>query len=97
MGAQALGLLEVRPGDHLLIEDDLPSVHPVDPASREGLLVELGAREIDEMVPHRGNHGVDVPKIGVPKFDMVVDLKTARALGVTVPQSILIQATQIIQ
>jgi putative ABC transport system substrate-binding protein len=31
------------------------------------------------------------------KFDFVVNLKTARALGVTVPQSILIQATKIIE
>jgi putative tryptophan/tyrosine transport system substrate-binding protein len=31
------------------------------------------------------------------KFDLVVNLKTARALGVTVPPSVLIQATQIIQ
>ena len=31
------------------------------------------------------------------RFDLVVNLKTARVLGVMVPQSILIQATQIIQ
>jgi len=31
------------------------------------------------------------------KFDLVVNLKTARALGLIVPQSVLIQATEIIQ
>jgi putative ABC transport system substrate-binding protein len=31
------------------------------------------------------------------KFDLVVNLRTARALGLTVPPSILIQATEIIQ
>ena len=31
------------------------------------------------------------------KFDLLVNLKTARALGLTIPQSVLVQATQVIQ
>ena len=31
------------------------------------------------------------------KFDLFVNLKTARTLGLTIPQSILMQATQVIQ
>ena len=31
------------------------------------------------------------------KFDFVINLKTAKALGITFPQSILIQATEAIQ
>ena len=31
------------------------------------------------------------------KFDLFINLKTARALGLTIPQSVMVQATQVIQ
>ena len=31
------------------------------------------------------------------KFDFVISLKTARSLGLTVPQSVLLQATEVIE
>lgn len=39
----------------------------------------------------------DLPMEQPTKFDLVVNLTTARALGLTIPQSVLAQTTQVIQ
>jgi ABC-type uncharacterized transport system substrate-binding protein len=39
----------------------------------------------------------DLPMEQPTKFDLFVNLKTTRALGMTIPQSVLVQATQVIQ
>jgi ABC-type uncharacterized transport system substrate-binding protein len=53
------------------------------------------ATHVDKIL--KGANPADLPMEQPTKFDLVVNLKTVRALGATVPQSILIQATQIIQ
>ena len=45
----------------------------------------------------RGAKPADLPVERPTKFDLAVNLKTAQALGLTIPQSVLLQATELIQ
>ena len=45
----------------------------------------------------KGAMPADLPIERPTKRDFVLNLKTARALGLTIPQSVLLQATEVLQ
>jgi putative ABC transport system substrate-binding protein len=45
----------------------------------------------------KGANPGEIPVEQPTKFDLVVNLKTAKALGVTVPQSLLLRADEVVQ
>jgi putative ABC transport system substrate-binding protein len=84
---------------------NVPAVYGFSYFARDGGLLSYGpdtvdnwrraATYVDRIL--RGEKPGDLPVQFPTKFEMVVNLKTAKALGLTVPQSILLRADEVIE
>jgi len=85
--------------------NNVPAVYYTSEIARDGGLLSYGADEVDmyrraaSYVDRilRGEKPGDLPVQFPTKFEMAVNLKTAKALGLTVPQSILLRADEVIE
>jgi putative ABC transport system substrate-binding protein len=85
--------------------NNVPAVYWLPAFAREGGLLSYGvdlvdlfrraATYVDRIL--RGEKPGDLPVQIPTKFEMAVNLKTAKALGLTVPQSILLRADEVIE
>jgi putative ABC transport system substrate-binding protein len=85
--------------------NNVPAVYELSAFAREGGLLSYGADRVDiwrRAASYadrilRGAKADDLPVQFPVKYLMVVNLKTAKALGLTVPQSILLRADEVIE
>jgi putative ABC transport system substrate-binding protein len=87
------------------IKRQLPAVGQLRPSAEAGLLMSYGpdfadlfrraATYVDKIL--KGAKPGDLPVEQPAKFEFVINLKTAHALGLTLPSSLLFQATEIIR
>jgi len=87
------------------LKHGLPTVCEIRLLLKFGCLVSYGpsldeftvrvAHQVDKIL--KGEKAGDLPVEQVTRFEMLVNMKTAKALGITIPQSVLLRADEVIE
>jgi putative tryptophan/tyrosine transport system substrate-binding protein len=84
----------------------LPTIDALPETAEEGAFAAYGARTdqlfLEVMLQQviklfRGTKVADIPVEQPTKFQLVINLKTAKAMGVTVPEALLVRADKVIE
>jgi putative ABC transport system substrate-binding protein len=89
----------------LAAQHRVPTVYAISRYAKRGGLMSYGPNLLDAVKRAttyidrilRGEKSAELPVQAPVKFDLVVNLKTAKALGLTIPESFLLRADQVIE
>jgi putative ABC transport system substrate-binding protein len=89
----------------LAARHQLPAVYPLPYYARSGGLISYGPDIVDQFRRSaayvdrvlKGEKPADLPVQAPTKYELVINLKTAKALGLTVPDSLLARADEVIE
>ena len=105
VGLDSVTQANLRPIAELAAKQRLPSIYPANDYANVGGLITYGSSDVH--MYHRaaafvdkifkGAKPTDLPVEQPTKFELVVNLKTAKALGLTIPKELLFRADRIIE
>lgn len=105
MVADALTALNRKRVFEFAAKHRIPAIYEADNFARDGGLMsygpdtgettERGAELVERVL--KGEKPVNLPLEQPTRFKLVINLKTAQALGLTIPQSILLRADEVIE